>query len=196
VLPQVDVFRRNASEYQAGRVPRLVSAAPARYLVLPGGGGEFLARAALLQRVAGALRARASREYGKDFKPPPLEAQWWGGGDSAPMGEGAAWRLLLRMPSFVAARDVSAVADELAARGEPGSAPAVRLEELREGRCVQALWLGAAEAAPPILERMRAAIADQGLAPRGRLHAIYLSDPARVAPERRRGILRQPVRPR
>ena len=124
MLTQVDVFRRNASEYQAGRVPRLVSTAPARYLVLPGGGGEFPARAALLERVAGALRARASREHGKDFKPPPLEAQWWGGGDHAPMGEGVAWRLLLRMPSFVAARDVAAVAEELAARGEPGSAPA------------------------------------------------------------------------
>jgi hypothetical protein len=39
-------------------------------------------------------------------------------------------------------------------------------------------------------------IADQGLLPRGRLHAVYLTDPSRVAPDRRRAVLRQPVRPR
>jgi hypothetical protein len=196
VLPQVNVVQRNSSEYQAGRVPRLLSVAPARYLVLPGGGDEFLARAALLHRVAGALRQRAAREYGKDFALPPLEAQWWGGGDEAPVGQGVACRLLLRMPTFVAARDLAAVAGDIGSPGEPGSTPAVRLEELREGRCMQLLWLGGPETAPAVLERLRAEVADQGLAPRGRLHAIYLSDPARVTPGRQRAILRHPVRPR
>jgi hypothetical protein len=195
VLPQVDLLERNAAEYEAGRVPRLLSTAPARYLALPGGGLALEARAALIHAVAAALRDRERRERGKDFRIPPLEAQWWGGPEQAPMGDGVAYRLLLRMPTFVAARDVAAVAAELSG-GDPAAAPPVRLEELREGRCMQALWTGGPEAAPAVLERIRVEIADQGLLPRGRLHAVYLTDPSRVAPDRRRAVLRQPVRPR
>jgi hypothetical protein len=195
VRPQVDLLERNAAEYEAGRVPRLLSTAPARYLVLPGGGLPLDARAALIHAVAAALRDRARRERGKDFRIPPLEAQWWGGTEEAPMGDGVDYRLLMRMPTFVAARDVAAVAAELSV-GDPAAAPPVRLEELREGRCMQALWTGGPEAAPAVLQRIRVEIADQGLLPRGRLHAVYLTDPSRVAPDRRRAVLRQPVRPR
>jgi hypothetical protein len=195
VLPQVDLLERNAAEYEGGRIPRLLSTSPARYLALPGGGGDLAARSAVIHAAATALRDLGRRDRGKDFRVPPLEAQWWGGGDADPMGEGVAYRLLLRMPTFVAARDVAAVAAELSG-GDPTLAPPLRLEELREGRCMQALWAGGPEAAPGVLARIRAEIADQGLVPRGRLHAVYFTDPSRVPPDRRRTLLRQPVRSR
>ncbi|MDN6022023.1 MAG: GyrI-like domain-containing protein, partial [Acidipropionibacterium jensenii] len=73
----------------------------------------------------------------------------------------------------------------------------VRLQTLSEGLCVQTLHLGSFDDEGPVLERMHDVfIPEHGLQMTGRHHEIYLSDPRRVAPEKLRTILRQPVLPR
>lgn len=78
-----------------------------------------------------------------------------------------------------------------------GKAPAlelVRIETLEEGRCVQTLHIGPYDDEAEVLERMHTEfIPSAGLRLRGRHHEVYLSDPRRVAPEKLRTILRQPV---
>ena len=69
----------------------------------------------------------------------------------------------------------------------------VALTTLDEGACVQALHVGPYADEGPLIQRMHAEAAARGRALRGRHHEIYLSDPARVAPERLKTILRQPV---
>ncbi len=71
----------------------------------------------------------------------------------------------------------------------------VRVETLAEGRCVQTLHVGSYDDEGPVIERLHAFAAESGLALTGRHHEIYLSDPRRVAPEKLRTILRQPVTP-
>jgi hypothetical protein len=71
---------------------------------------------------------------------------------------------------------------------------AVRLETLREGKCVQMLHRGPYRAEDATIGAMLAFARAHGLRPRGRHHEIYLSDPRRVAPAKLRTILRQPVR--
>jgi hypothetical protein len=46
------------------------------------------------------------------------------------------------------------------------------------------------------VDRLRRAAAEQDLAVRGRLHEVWLSDPARTPAERRRTVVRLSVRPR
>lgn len=68
----------------------------------------------------------------------------------------------------------------------------------RRGVCVQCMHVGPYDAEPATLADMDAFAAEQGYAPDlsdARLHhEIYRSDPRRCAPEKRKTVLRQPVR--
>jgi hypothetical protein len=80
--------------------------------------------------------------------------------------------------------------------GEPPDT--LRLERYDEGRSVQIMFVGdyRAEAAN-IARRLHAGfLPEHGLVPNGHHHEIYLNDPNRVAPEKWRTVVRQPVRPR
>ena len=144
----------------------------------------------------------AMKAQGADFVVPPLEALWWAEDPAAFVaGDRAAWRwtAMLRMPEGVTAEDVAAAqagaAEKLAQKGADAEAVwALRVERLAEGACLQSLHLGAyADEAPVLAELHREVMPGMGLTFGGAHHEIYLSDPRRVAPERLKTILRQPV---
>jgi hypothetical protein len=199
---RVDLVALHALEYGAGRVPRVVATSPARYLSLDGAGdvagAGFLEQALLLQRILRDLRSRVRREQGKDFALPPLEAlvgpprvQANGSGATA---AGSPWKLLLRVPAFVRASDLAGLSDE--ADLERETLRPVRIEELQEGRCIQALHVGPFDTVPGTVDRLRRAAAEEELEVRGRLHQVWLSAPGRVPAERRRTVVRLPVKAR
>ena len=199
---RVDLFRLHAEEYASGRAPRVVTVGPARFLALGGlgdpDGASFADQVRELHRVASTLRASTRRSRGKDFRVPPLEVLWW---DDAPEPTDAPpasgrFKLLLRMPNFVRRADLAAAVAGLEPGPDPGGTAAVRLEDLKEGRCMQALHVGARADQAATVDRMRRAAAELGLAFHGRHHEVHLSDPLRVPPERRRMLLRRPVRAR
>jgi hypothetical protein len=103
------------------------------------------------------------------------------------------WKLIIRVPQFIAARDLRDAAAKLKEKGKGDPAAKVRLETIREGRCVQALHVGPYSSEPATIERMKAVAEASGLSFSGAHHEIYLSDPRRVAPEKLRTILRLPV---
>jgi hypothetical protein len=196
---RVDLVALHAEEYAAGRAPRVVPTTPARYLSLDGFGevhGEgFQEKALSLSALLRELRARARRETGKDFRVPPLEALL--GAPRAPgleVAQGALvpWKLLLRIPAFVRSSDLAALAGERAGNGH--ALPGARIEEVREGRCIQAMHVGPPAGIPGTVDRMRRGATDLDLVVRGRLHQVWLSDPARTPAERRRTLLRLPVK--
>jgi hypothetical protein len=198
---RVDLVALHAEEYSAGRAPRVVPTTPARYLSLDGVGefqGEgFVQQALSLSALLRDLRARARLEVGKDFRVPPLEvllgAPRAPGVDGEP-GAPVPWKLLLRIPAFVRVSDLVALSGQRTGNGH--APPAARIVELREGRCIQALHVGPVAGIPVTVDRMRRAAADQDLVARGRLHQVWLSDPARTPVERRRTLLRLPVKAR
>jgi len=82
------------------------------------------------------------------------------------------------------------------AKDQPACLDKVRLETLREGRCVQTLHIGSYDDEAPVLAEMHHEfIPRAGLKMAGRHHEIYLSDPRRMQPSKLRTILRQPVVP-
>lgn len=182
---KVDVKTTDAYRATPGAF-RILDLPPRRYLALDGHGdpNEPPYREAIerLYSVAYPLKF-ASKKAGRDYVVPPLEALW-----SAP--EMAAftdrrdksqwdWTLLNHVPDFV---DVAE------------SVEGVRLETLDEGLCVQTLHVGPFDAEGPVLARMHDEfIPGEGLRMTGRHHEIYFSDARRVAPDKFRTILRQPV---
>ncbi len=69
----------------------------------------------------------------------------------------------------------------------------VRLDRHVEGLSAQVLHVGPYSAESPTIQSLHAFIAEQGLVLSGKHHEIYLNDPRRVAAEKMRTILRQPV---
>jgi hypothetical protein len=198
---RVDVVALHAPEYAAGRTPRLVATAPARYLSVDGEGAvagtPFVERALALEGLLRALRARIRREDGKDFRIPPLEALLGAPRSPTPRDEPdgqVPWKLLLRIPAFVRPSDLAGLAED--GDGEWDGPTAARIEELREGRCIQVLHVGPLDGLPAAVERVRRAAVDQDLVARGRVHVVWMTDPARTPPERRRTLVRLPVKPR
>lgn len=190
---KIDLYKLHKADYVAPKDPVLVRIGAAKYLTVEGQGepgGE------MFQSMLGALYGAAytikmtKKFAGQDYKVCGLEGLWWG-------FEGARetwrWKLLIRVPDFLAARDLKDAVARLKEKGK-GDLPAqVRLETIKEGRSVQALHVGPYSTEPATVERMKAFAEASGLSLRGPHHEIYLSDPRRVAPEKLRTILRFPV---
>ncbi len=127
----------------------------------------------------------------------PLEGLWWADDmDSFTASRDKSrwdWTLMIMVPDWIDQDMVADVRGQLSAKGLR-RLHEVRLGALSEGRCVQTLHVGSYDDEAGVLARMHDEfIPGNGLRMVGRHHEIYLSDSRRVAPERLRTILRQPV---
>jgi hypothetical protein len=138
-----------------------------------------------------------SKFAGRDYAVCKLEAQFeageCGGDFAATPPEEWRWKLMIRTPDVVGSKELRAGLENLAKRGKEGEFEAVKLEAIREGKCVQMLHVGPYDREPETIEKMRVAAGEAGYEFRGPHHEIYLSDPRRVTPEKLKTILRIPV---
>ncbi len=147
--------------------------------------------------------------YGKprgvDHVVPPLEGLWWAddmGSFTSRDKDSWKWLMMIRQPDWVGEEDLAAVQESVIAKtAKKKDAPtdeetlrAVRLGRFHEGLAVQVLHVGSYDAEGPVLEEMhKRFIPDNGYEMRGLHHEIYLGDPRKVAPDKLKTILRQPV---
>ncbi len=196
-------FKKTLDAYQARRDEfRVVDVPDLQYLMIDGHGDpnsspEFTQAVEALYPVAYKLKFASKRELGRDYVVPPLEGLWWADDmDSFTSSRDKSqwdWTLLLMVPDWIE-RDLFAAAAEQAAASRRARLDDVRLESLSEGRCVQTLHVGSFDDEADVLDRLHhEVIPDQGLRMAGKHHEIYLSDFRKVAPEKQRTILRQPV---
>jgi hypothetical protein len=196
---KLDLYALHKHEYVTPREPVLVTIKPARYLVIAGrgepGGEAFLAAIGALYAVAFTVKM-ARKAAGRDYTVAKLEGLWWGKGTRDFQLEPRTawhWQLLIRVPDWIQAREVSQCAEGLVKKGRPREVLHVELLVLNEGAVVQMLHVGPYEDETRSLERMTAFAAAQGLSMHGKHHEIYLSDPRRVDARKLRTILRLPV---
>ncbi len=181
----------------------LVGLEPRRYLMIDGSGDPNTATPyadalATLYPVAYTLKFFSKKQLGLDYIVPPLEALWWAEDmttfTTARDKSAWHWTVMSLVPEWLSDAQC---ADAMAVVARKGTAPlldALRLEELDEGLCVQTLHIGSYDDEAPVLQRMHEQfIPEQGLQMTGRHHEIYLNDPRRIAPEKLKTILRQPV---
>jgi len=202
VAAKLDLFKKYRADYVAPRKPALVTIGPARYLSAEGRGAPagvaFQAAVGAIYAVAFTIKM-ARKAAGKgDYKVAALEGLWWGPNKRAPFSVKSPkdwrWKLLIRTPALVTAADLTRAKKALLAKGKVAEVAKVKLEAIREGRCVQMLHVGGYDKEPATLEAMLGFTEEQGLTFRGVHHEIYLSDPRRTPPARLRTILRHPVR--
>lgn len=140
----------------------------------------------------------ALKERGQDFVVPPLEGLW-SAVDPTSFVERRKdewdWTMLIAVPPFATAEDVESARQKASAKKPELPLGALALREISEGRSLQILHVGAYDDEGPILRVLHEKVMpDGGVTFNGPHHEIYLSDPRRVAPEKLKTVLRQPVR--
>ena len=135
-----------------------------------------------------------------DFVVPPLEGFWQQDGVSG-MDYGRKadfrWLSVIRVPDFVTAEDFR-WAVETASEKKKLDCSRAELRAIREGLCVQMMHIGAYDDEPASVAQMDAFLRENGYEndfTAERLHhEIYLSDPRKTAAEKRKTVIRHPVR--
>jgi hypothetical protein len=197
---KLDLYKEHKAEYVTPKQPVLLNVKPAKYLTVTGqgapGGKEFQAAVGALYGVAFTMKM-TKKFAGQDYRVCHLEGQWWGKqetGDFSTQPQATwNWRLMIRVPNFIKGSDVTSAGKKLKERGKGDDADRVRLETIKEGKCVQMLHVGPYADEAETITRMIEFAKQSGLNCQGRHHEIYLSDPRRVAAAKLRTILRLPV---
>lgn len=204
MAPKAD-FKRTLPGYsaKAGELT-LLELPTMQYLMVDDAGDpntapEYQQALQSLYPVAYKLKFLSKNELGRDYVVPPLEGLWWAHDMAAftlKRDKSAwLWTMMLMVPQWLNAAEVERATEQVrAGKQVPPRIDDVRLEALDEGLCVQTLHIGPFDDEGPVLERMHDEFIPQnGLRMTGKHHEIYLSDVRRLAPERLKTILRQPV---
>jgi hypothetical protein len=189
----LDSYRAQPGRFRIVEVPDLVDGHGD-----PNTSPAFAEAIEALYPVAYTLKFASKRELRRDYVVPPLEGLWWAGDmDSFTTARDKSrwdWTLMLMVPDWIDQAMVTTAVQQTATKRRPARLDDVRLQTLSEGRCVQTLHVGSFDAEAEVLAHLHHEfIPGHGLRLAGTHHEIYLSDFRKVAPDKQRTILRQPV---
>lgn len=197
---KLDLIKEYKTYYTATTKPELFEFGEAQYLAIEGvgapAGEEFNAKIEALYPMAYGVKIIAKKS-GNDFAVPKLEGLWWVETEKPfqdiPREEWH-WQLLIRMPNTVTLNIVEQARIEVYKKKINELINEISFEKINEGSSVQIMHFGPYSTEPETIEIMHKFINDNNLVPNGLHHEIYISDPRRMAPEKMKTILRQPVK--
>ena len=189
------LYRPSAKEFVVVDVP------PMNFLMIDGHGDpntaqEYKDAIEALYAVAYKLKFMSKKEKGMDYIVPPLEGLWWVENMEEFATEDKSawdWTMMIMQPESVTQEMFEGALKEVEKKKDPPALSRLRLEVYHEGLAVQIMHIGPYDAEGPTIARMHAFIDENGYEPAGKHHEIYLGDPRKVAPERLKTVLRQPV---
>jgi hypothetical protein len=204
-------FKKFDKSFYTGKAGRfdILDIPPMNFLMIDGMGDpnsspQYGCAIAALYALSYGLKFHG-KASGVDHVVPPLEGLWWSRDMSVfTSGDKEAWQwtMMIRQPTWVdedaldevLASTIKKAAKKKGAPTDEATLREVRLEELAEGQSVQILHVGSYSDEGPILAELHQRfLPDNGLKETGKHHEIYLGDPRKVAPEKLKTILRQPV---
>jgi len=200
---KLDLTKEYSAYYTAKTVPEIVEIDEGKFLSIEGKGApgcdEFKAKVSALYSLAYGIKTLMKKE-GRDFKVAKLEGLWWVDSDKPYMEvprEEWRWKLLIRQPEFVTVEIVEkARRMVLKKKKKMEIVNEVKFEKIREGKCVQILHVGPYSTEHESIAKMEKFMKEKGLVKNGLHHEIYLvmAYPRKVAEEKLKTILRQPVK--
>lgn len=196
--------------YMPKNKPEIIDIPEMKYIAVRGKGdpnvegGEYKAAIGLLYGIAFTIKMskNGSRQIEGyfDYVVPPLEGFWWQEGiEGVDYGkkEEFCWISVIRLPDFVSEKDVEWAVEE-AGRKKGQDFSKVEFLVIKEGLCVQCMHIGAYDEEPATVDKMNRYLQENGyeddFSTERLHHEIYLSDARRVAPEKRKTVIRHPVR--
>ncbi len=173
------------------------------FLMIDGEGApaspQYMASIEALIGVSYALKFMVKKGRGIDYGVLPLEGLWWMDdmtkfSISAKHKDMWKWTSMIMQPKYVTADDVKAAVEQVRKKKNLPALDKVKFECFHEGKAAQIMHIGPYSAEGPNIQKMHTAIKASGHEPNGKHHEIYLNNPAKVAPEKLKTILRQPMK--
>lgn len=197
-------FKKSLDSYKAKHHQfRIVDIPNSQYLMIDGHGDpntskEFQDAIYALYPIAYKLKFASKQQLGKDYVVMPLEGLWWAEDMSTftSARDKSQWdfTLMIMQPDWITPEMFDAAVKKVSEKDPPANLSKVRFETLDEGKCVQTLHIGSFDDEAAVLKQMHEEFIPQhNLKLAKKHHEIYLSDFRKVAPEKLRTILRQPV---
>jgi hypothetical protein len=191
------LYQPSAKEFVVVDVP------PMNFLMIDGHGDpntaqEYKDAVEALYAVAFRIKFISKNEVGRDYVVPPLEGLWWAedmetfttGRDKSAWD----WTMMIMQPEWVTPEMFEEALKQVEKKKNPPALSKLRLERYHEGLSAQILHIGSYDDEGPTLDRMHHEfIPENGYEMAGKHHEIYLSDPSKVAPEKLKTVLRQPI---
>ena len=135
-----------------------------------------------------------------DYVVPPLEGFWWQDdiiGVDFSRKDDFKWISVIRLPDFVTEDDFNWAVGEASAKKKVDFSK-VEFLTYDEGLCVQCMHIGSYDDEPATVALMHEFMESQGYAlditDKRLHHEIYLSDARKVAPEKRKTVIRHPIK--
>lgn len=176
-----------------------------QYLMVDGHGDpntskQFTDAINALYTLAYTIKFASKKELGKDYVVMPLEGLWWAEDMSTftTNRDKSQWNftLMIMQPDWITKELFDTAVAKVREKNPPQLLEEVRFETLEEGLVVQTLHVGSFDDESAMLvEIHNKYIPESSLKMSGKHHEIYLSDFRKVAPDKLKTILRQPVIP-
>jgi hypothetical protein len=198
----VDAFHERLRELYLPPADRftVVDVPEIRFAVVDGQGNpesdECAEAVKWLYSVVHVVKPLVKQRMGKNFVEPPLECLSWADKRKdflAGNKDKWKWRVMVVFIDWITDEQFDEAVAKVARKRGP--APnTLRLLTLHEGKSVQTLHVGDYDELGAVCRRLYDEyLPANNLKPNGYYHEIYLNDPDRTAPEKRRIVIRQPV---
>jgi hypothetical protein len=190
-----DLYSPSKKDFSLIEVPAL------QYLMIDGSGDPAIVQCyqdaiQTLYSLSYTLKFMLKKSRGLDYTVMALEGLWW----MPNMHEFSLanrsrwlWTSMMMQPDFITPAEFEEARRLAVAKGKAPLAAETRLETYSEGLSVQIMYFGPYADEAPTIAAMHKFISANGYTPSLKHHEIYLSDARRVAPEKNKTILRQPV---
>jgi len=162
----------------------------------PGISQTYLDAVGALYPIAYGIRKQIRDATGDAYTVMPLEGLWWADDMNAYIDDDRdlwKWTLMICQPDIVDSDIAKLQIEAVTTKKKLASGHHVRFELFGDGPAAQLMHRGPYSDEGPNIARLHDFIADSGKQLSGKHHEIYLSDPRKVAPEKIRTIIRQPV---
>lgn len=204
-MSKIDFKKERKHLYQPSKKEFTVVDVPSmQFLMVDGRGNPNTAQAytdavEALYAVAYKIKFASKKELDKDYTVPPLEGLWWAENMAAfnlasQDKDQWLWTMMIMQPDWITPEMVEENKAIVQQQKDPAALAKVRLEPYEEGLSIQIMHIGSyADEAPTLARLHNEFMPAHGYTFNGKHHEIYLSDPRRVAPEKLKTVLRQPV---
>lgn len=192
-----NLYNPSAKEVSIVDVPDM------NFLMIDGEGSpsspQYVESIQTLYPVAYTLKFMVKKEKSVDYGVLPLEGLWWMDdmtklSISAQHKDEWKWTSMIMQPKYVTAADVKAAIEQVRKKKNLPALDKVKFESFHEGKAAQIMHIGPYSAEGPDIQKMHATIQASGHQLSGKHHEIYLNNPAKVAPEKIKTILRQSMK--
>jgi hypothetical protein len=190
------LYSPSAKEVTIVEVPKM------NFLMIDGSGDpntsqEYKDAVEALFSLSYALKFITKKMKAVDYTVMPLEGLWWVDDMSkfsVKDKDAWKWTSMIMQPEQITKDSVAKALEETKKKKKPPALSKIRFESFHEGKSAQILYIGPFSDEGPTIQKIHETIRKNEGTLEGKHHEIYLSDPRKVAPEKMKTILRQPMK--